>query len=107
MVFYLFEYLFNFIFIFSLLNFYHSTEIWYNYSQFYMKNNLLNEVSEIFEKSIQSLPDNLLLHLAYSQFEETRKNIEKSKEIFERLIQNRKDSLSFIQYQYFLRRTEV
>ena len=72
-----------------------------------MKNNLLNEVSEIFEKSIQSLPDNLLLHLAYSQFEETRKNIEKSKEIFERLIQNRKDSLSFIQYQYFLRRTEV
>jgi cleavage stimulation factor subunit 3 len=90
-----------------LLCFYHYPEIWYNYSQFYSKHNLMNEASDIFEKSITSLPDNLLLHLAYSSFEENRKNFEKAKEIFERLIQNRKDSLSFIQYQHFLRRTEV
>jgi cleavage stimulation factor subunit 3 len=66
----------------------------YNY-----KNGSLEEASEFFEKGMNFLKNNILLHFAAASFEETRKNTQRAKEIFQKLLTVRNDSIIYIQYQ--------
>ena len=52
------------------------------------------------------MTDNLLIHFMYAEFLENHNRVEQAKQVFERLRESHSGSLTLIQYQKFLCRTE-
>jgi hypothetical protein len=58
---------------------------------------------------VEALPTNLFLHLALADLLEASKRVGEAKDLYDRIIQHtpRSNTLAYIHYLRFLRRTEV
>jgi cleavage stimulation factor subunit 3 len=97
----------------------HYPEIWYDAATYCASSgvpNAIEEATEMFDKACKALPGNILIHFAYADFHESRKQNDKAKvvsycihflifQIYEKLLETRQDSIVYIQYQKFVRRT--
>ena len=84
----------------------HYPEIWYDYANFYIEQNLFDQAIEIYEQALNTLPDCTLIYFAYCDFLESQNNFSAARKIYEKLIEKKPSSLAYIQMIQFSRRAE-
>ncbi|KAL0487843.1 cleavage stimulation factor subunit 3 [Acrasis kona] len=92
----------------ALLCLYHYPEVWYDAAMYCAESNVPTAVEEsmdMFERACLALPKNILINLSFADFCEVRKFNDRAKTVYEKLLESRSDSIIFIQYQKFIRRT--
>eukprot|EP01130_Rhizamoeba_saxonica_P018209 TRINITY_DN9037_c0_g1_i1.p1 TRINITY_DN9037_c0_g1~~TRINITY_DN9037_c0_g1_i1.p1 ORF type:complete len:583 (-),score=141.69 TRINITY_DN9037_c0_g1_i1:47-1795(-) len=88
-----------------LLYLYRYPEIWNEFAQYQVENKNYEYAKKIYTQGLCAVEDSFLLHFAYSNFLESLGNIEEAVEIYEKLLNKKDDTLVYIEYMRFARRS--
>jgi len=73
----------------ALLCLWHYPEIWYEFAEEEIANGRPEESVKVYERSLEALPDCLVLYFTYANSLEQQKNIKAAKDVYERLIKKK------------------
>eukprot|EP01119_Soliformovum_irregulare_P000563 TRINITY_DN10397_c0_g1_i2.p1 TRINITY_DN10397_c0_g1~~TRINITY_DN10397_c0_g1_i2.p1 ORF type:complete len:685 (-),score=185.73 TRINITY_DN10397_c0_g1_i2:48-1850(-) len=89
----------------ALLCMYHYPELWFEFANFYVENNRIEESIAVYRRALVALPKCHLLYFAFADLLESNKSIKEATEVYESALQRGENALVYIQYMKFMART--